>query len=270
MKKQIALLLTATFIFALYACGTSSAAPAAQDAAPAPADDAAAAAESEAIEESAEPEEAALPAETEAKTADDYITLLVNDSGKYTDSVNNYCEYHYALPRIELEGSMIDDVNLNIARTINPYIAESYDIINQGLSLIVTDISYDAYLNGDVLSLVSKVHFDYDYDIFYVWNINVETAQAVSNDELFTLSGLNADGQSLADVTAEAVSNYYFENFTKPTSSEWQAEFDATMDAENLAETLYYLDDDGTLQSIIRLHIPIAAGIYNVIVPVTE
>ena len=307
MKRFIALLLSASVILALCACGAApaNAAPTVSAAAvskvpaaevkPAPTPTPAPTAAPTPAAVSPTPEVCALPTaaptdkvkevspETPAPTetpapvtaekedpAAKYITAIIDDSSKYKDSVKNEYNYHYALPQFNFKGSYFDEQNTVLFDALNPYIEEAYELMDAGLSLLVTDISYDTYLNGDILSLVVKVHFDYEFDNYYVWNINVKTEKPVSNDELFALTDMGHDGSGLADVTAGTVGTYYINNFNLLNDPQWRKCFDDTMNAENLAETKYYLDSDGALQGIIKLHIPVAAGVYNVIIPITR
>lgn len=302
MKRIIALLISASVILALCACGAAPAAPApsatvaaitkapaAAELKPAPTAVPTPAAVSptpavcalptvaptaevkEVSPETPAPTETPEPVTAEKEDpAAKYITAIIDDSSKYKDSVKNEYNYHYALPQFNFKGSYFDEQNTVLFDALNPYIEEAYELMDAGLSLLVTDISYDTYLNGDILSLVVKVHFDFEFDNYLVWNINVKTEKPVSNDELFAITGMGHDGSGLADVTAGTVGTYYVNNFNLLNDPQWRKCFDDTMNAENLAETKYFLDSDGALQGIIKLHIPVAAGIYNVIIPITR
>ena len=186
------------------------------------------------------------------------------------DSVGNRYEYSYVIPMFNLDGVNVSMLNDEIITKLEPIVDESLLSIRDGFSISILSIGYEAYLNGDIVSLIVSIDCDTDYVTKWVWNLDVSTKEGVDGDYLFSLTDMGADGTKLSDVTAASVGKFYDENYPDRTAKPWLESFNMTMDKENLAKTQYYFDAEGQLTGIVKMHVPAGAGCYDTDVPMTR
>ena len=224
--------------------------------------------------ESAAPSDAPAPspaAESEEPNgAEKYVTVYREEKGEYTDSVGNRYEYSYVIPKFDLDGVNVSMLNDEIITKLEPIVDESLLSIRDGFSISILSIGYEAYLNGDIVSLIVSIDCDTDYVTKWVWNLDVSTKEGVDGDYLFSLTDMGADGTKLSDVTAASVGKFYDENYPDRTAKPWLESFNMTMDKENLAKTQYYFDAEGQLTGIVKMHVPAGAGCYDTDVAMTR
>ena len=226
------------------------------------------------------PTESAAPSETPAPSpaaeseepngAEKYISVYREDKGEYKDSVGNSYWYSYVIPMFDLDGVNVSMLNDEIITKLEPIVDESLLSIRDGFSISILSIGYEAYLNGDIVSLIVSIDCDTDYVTKWVWNLDVSTKEGVDGDYLFSLTDMGADGTKLSDVTAASVGKFYDENYPDRTAKPWLESFNMTMGKENLAKTQYYFDAEGQLTGIVKMHVPAGAGCYDTDVPMTR
>ena len=283
MKKTFAFMLSILMLLSLCAC---SSAAAENSAAQTPSVSASAKVSPPAVptEKSAAPvpTEAPVPSETPAPSpaasaeseepnpAEKYVTVYREEKGEYKDSVGNSYEYSYVIPKFDLDSVNVGLLNEEIITKLEPIVDESLLSIKDGFSISILSIGYEAYLNGDIVSLIVSIDCDTDYVTKWVWNLDVSTKEGVDGDYLFSLTDMGADGTKLSDVTAASVGKFYDENYPDRTAKPWLESFNMTMDKENLAKTQYYFDAEGQLTGIVKMHVPAGAGCYDTDVPMTR
>ena len=226
------------------------------------------------------PTESAAPSETPAPSpaaeseepngAEKYISVYREDKGEYKDSVGNSYWYSYVIPMFDLDGVNVSMLNDEIITKLEPIVDESLLSIKDGFSISILSIGYEAYLNGDIVSLIVSIDCDTDYVTKWVWNLDISTKEGVDGDYLFSLTDMGADGTKLSDVTAASVGKFYDENYPDRTAKPWLESFNMTMEKENLAKTQYYFDAEGQLTGIVKMHVPAGAGCYDTDVPMTR
>ena len=278
MKKILAFSLSILMLLSLCACSSaaaeSSAPPTASVSASAKVSPPAAVTVP-APDPSASPSPSETPAPSPAESeepngAEKYISVYREDKGEYKDAVgNSYC-YSYVIPMFDLDGVNVTMLNDEIATKFEPIVDESLLSIEDGFSISILSIGYEAYLNGDIVSLIVSIDYDTDYVVKWVWNLDVSTKEGVDGDDLFALTDMGADGTKLSDVTAASVGKYYEDNYPDRTTKPWLEPFNMTMDKENLAQTQYYFDANGQLTGIVKIHTPAGAGFYYTDVPMTR
>ena len=283
MKKIIALLLSLLMLLSLCACSSASAE---NSAVPTASVSASAKVSPPAAVTEPAPEKSAAPVPTESPApssspnvsaeddepngAEKYITVYREDKGEYKDSVGNSYWYSYVIPMFDLDSVNVGMLNDEIITKLEPIVDESLLSIEDGFSISILSIGYEAYLNGDIVSLIVSIDYDTDYVAKWVWNLDVSTKQGVDGDYLFSLTDMGADGTKLSDVTAASVGKYYEDNYPDRTTKPWLEPFNMTMDKENLAQTQYYFDAKGQLTGIVKIHTPAGAGFYYTDVPMTR
>ena len=278
MKKILAFSLSILMLLSLCACSSaaaeSSAPPTASVSASAKVSPPAAVTVP-APDPSASPSPSETPAPSPAESeepngAEKYISVYREDKGEYKDSVGNSYWYSYVIPMFDLDSVNVGMLNDEIITKLEPIVDESLLSIEDGFSISILSIGYEAYLNGDIVSLIVSIDYDTDYVAKWVWNLDVSTKQGVDGGDLFSLTDMGADGTKLSDVTAASVGKYYEENYPDRTTKPWLEPFNMTMDKENLAQTQYYFDANGQLTGIVKIHTPAGAGFYYTDVPMTR
>lgn len=279
MKKTFAFILSVLTLLSLCACSSAaaenSAVPTASVSASAKVSPPAAVTEPAPV-----PTESDAPSETPAPSpdaeseepngAEKYISVYREDKGEYKDSVGNSYWYSYVIPMFNLDGVNVGILNEEIITKLEPIVDESLLSIKDGFSISILSIGYEAYLNGDIVSLIVSIDCDTDYVTKWVWNLDVSTKEGVDGDDLFSLTDMGADGTKLSDVTAASVGKFYDENYPDRTAKPWLDSFNMTMEKENLAKTQYYFDANGQLTGIVKMHVPAGAGCYDTDVPMTR
>lgn len=265
MKRNLSLTLVLALALSLCACSASATPPAASPvpelaSAPkaAPAAPEPVPVETPSVSPSAKPAaSAASPVPSPEATPNpalEYITDVYSAQGEYVDSVGNKYAYSFFVPRFDLEGKAAEAVNTNIADMLSPLIAESEELMRGGYSLSIVSVVYDAYLNGDILSLVARVNYDADYIDYYVWNMNVSAGAVADAGELFACTGMGADGTPLLSVVSGCVGAHCAGLYRDLNNSFAREQYDKTLSIDNLSGAQYYLDADGTMQAIVKIY----------------
>lgn len=268
MKKFLSLTLSLALAFSLCACSSSATPPAASPApelasapkaaltAPSPVP-----VETQSVSPSATPAAPASPAASPVPSPEPtpnpalaYITDVYSSQGEYIDGVGNKYEYSFSVPRFDLAGSAAEAVNTNIADMLSPLVDEAAELMRGGYSLSIVSIDHDAYLNGDILSLVARVNYDADYTDYYVWNMNVSTRAIADEDELFAYTEMGTDGTPLLSVVSGCAGAYCAALYKDLNNSFAREQYDKTLSIDNLSLAQYYLDAGGTMQAIVKVY----------------
>ncbi len=183
-----------------------------------------------------------------------YIEDIYSTQGEYVDGVGNKYKYSFSVPRFDLTGSAAKTVNTNIADMLSPLVAEAEELMRGGYSLSIVSIGYDAYLNGDILSLVARVNYDADFTDYYVWNMNVSTRTAADEGELFSYTEMGTDGTPLLSVVSGCVGAHCAALYKDLNKSFAREQYDKTLSIDNLSLAQYYLDADGVMQAIVKVY----------------
>ena len=278
MKKTLAFVLILALAFSLCACSSAATPPSASPAAElASAPKAAPAVPSAVPSETPSPSPSVKPAAPAASPVPSpegtpnpalaYITDVYSSQGEYIDGVGNKYAYSFSVPRFDLTGSAAETVNANIADMLSPLVDESVDLMRGGYSLSIVSIGYDAYLNGDLLSLVARVNYDADYTDYYVWNMNVSTGAVAEEDELFAYTGMGADGTPLLSVVSGCVGAHCAALYRDLTQRFAREQYDKTLSLDNLSAARYYLDADGVMQVIVKVYQLAGAETCSTVIP---
>lgn len=278
MKKFLSLVLVLALALPLCACSSSAVPPAASPApelASAPKAAPAAPSPVPVVTPSAAPSApsatpAASPAtspETTPNPALEYVEDVYSSQGEYVDAVGNKYEYSFSVPRFDLAGSAADTVNTNIADMLSPLVDEAAELMRGGYSLSIVSIDCDAYLNGDILSLVARVNYDADYIDYYVWNMNVSTRAVADEDELFAYTEMGTDGTPLLSVVSGCVGAHCASLYRDLNNSFAREQYDKTLSIDNLSRAQYYLDADGAMQAIVKIYQLAGAETCSTVIP---
>lgn len=110
-----------------------------------------------------------------------------------TDEERNE-EYTYDIPKINLESDDAKKVNTEIYNEyVNECIQEEKNL-QEGLGIVCMAIDYKYYINSNILSLVVRWQsIAAGAESFNVYNIDVETGENISNEEIIAKNGLTQE-----------------------------------------------------------------------------
>ena len=260
-------------------------------------------AEAETVEDAAD-EEAAEPGtetgsdsntEPEAEGSDSAgrsAQELVKDAFTRAETVElmDYpVDVDYHVPEILSDSEGAKEINrdiLNVCQDVMQQLDEE--------SLAWNKVGYEAYRNGDILSLlVTKYSIMDDYTLHYTYNLNLESGKRMDQKELIetldfeTRKGESVEAAVLRHIRREAAyasdldMKYFFESvFFNQSESQDKQEMYAqyllmrmeTLQEDNIHLGLpMYLDGQGILQVAVPVYVMAGGGLYDhILSPMTE
>ncbi len=123
----------------------------------------------------------------------DVLTDKISSEGVYSDDIGNIYNYSYHMPELLIESDDAGKINRSIEDFMMSDINQELEGMEDGVSLMMPQCGYGAYLNGNVLSLVLFMHTDFEYSEYVCFNIDVSTGKELSNAELLTLKGWDSE-----------------------------------------------------------------------------
>ncbi len=237
---------------------------------------------------SSEGTESASDAEEELRVQD-----LVQDAFSRTETVTLYedtsIEVDYHVPEIlsDSEG----------AKEINREIMEDCQELTQELSeenFAWCRVEYEAYLNGDILSLLLTKHSIFEGDIrYYAYNLNMKTGRKMEQRDLIqSLEFETRQGESAEDAMLRYIRKAAAYQSDQEMQSFFESDYHGQTDTQELQymyawylmmrmETLQednislelpmYLNEQGELQVVVPVYVMAGAGVYDeILTPLEE
>ncbi len=226
------------------------------------------------------------------------LKALVQDSftleGPLKDGPDNKIDVSYHVPKICFDSAGANAINTEIANVCD-------DVINRedGDYLSWHEVDYDAYLNGDTLSIIlEKCSNLDDYTEYYAYNLDLESGTRLSTKDLAKLLISGIPGEDAEDEpvrlevrggeTAEHAllrvirkaaayeydqniryfyTSHYYETATEEERQGIYAELMRlrmqTLADDNITMDLpMFLDEDGELVVAVPIHVMAGGGIY--------
>ena len=195
----------------------------------------------------------------------------------------------YHVPEILSDSEGAKEINrdiLNVCQDVMQQLDEE--------SLAWNKVGYEAYRNGDILSLlVTKYSIMDDYTLHYTYNLNLETGKRMDQKELIetldfeTRKGESVEAAVLRHIRREAAyasdldMKYFFESvFFNQSETQDKQEMYAqyllmrmeTLQEDNIHLGLpMYLDGQGILQVAVPVYVMAGGGLYDhILSPMTE
>jgi len=281
MKKMMVYLLAASMIFVLCACGPAE--PAAEDVSD-PLEVAGEAAQGTgefvpaeglqgAVSE-AQPGDTAEDAEEQEEEepglpgsvgmAESYWYESDSGSSEYTDLNGNEMAYSYSVPAFNLDSADASDMNEEIEAICAPIIAEMQEAEETGFSLMYNSVSYEAYQNGDIVSLLLIMNTDIEVVEYHVFNLNVVTGERASGAEMVNVSGLTEDAFVEAAMAATEAKFMELYDGMQEDVDNFDEQLAKTMSADVFSLSApMYLNGEGKLCIIARIYALAGASYYD-------
>lgn len=176
----------------------------------------------------------------------------------------------FNIPQINLSSDAVVNINAEIWATLyDGVVVDVLDWWNQEHSEGSESITYNWYVNNDILSLVIESHpVDWAWTDYYVYNIDITTGKKLSSEALLQDYGISAKEYNRL---AEQVLGSKFwsawdrtnENFQNNSFISWFNEtLQKTTSQENIDETFPYINDKGELCMIAKVYSLAGADYY--------
>lgn len=233
MKKILALLVAATMLFALAACGTA-------------------------------PNEAGNNNNTQddhqAETPDTsyeapQITELYNEDFDYTDGVGNSGHYTYRVPQIEADTQGAETINKAISDEYGPIIDSVLETVADKVSLSCFYVAWEKYQYENILSLVVSCGWDADVNSYNVYLYDIASGQQLTTADL--LKALNMDEPAFLEAVRRAAAKFdaQYGAIAGSDTDEFLAERrDWTLSDENVnMDVRTYADGAGKLHVVLPI-----------------
>lgn len=157
-----------------------------------------------------------------------------------------------SFPQIQIDSTYARSVNAEILAL---YEAELY--MNGGQGSFVS-VNYAYTITGDMLSLVIQGYPHYSTDgVYRVYNIDLQTGEAVSKDTLCSYFALSAE--EYTGLCRSSVRTYFTSRFSKYSSGEEtviEKKLQESISDENIANAVPYVDSDQRLSWLVKIYNP--------------
>ncbi|MCD7846114.1 MAG: hypothetical protein LUG57_09785 [Oscillospiraceae bacterium] len=192
------------------------------------------------------------------------------DDLDYTREITGDYTYEYYIPQINLESEAIDDINDEIWNLLfKGFMQEVEDCVAGNTSIYITQIDYEWFVNGNILSLVICVMWDWGGNDYYVYNIDINSARVASDDEVYSYCELTQD--QYRELVYEALYNYYCERYKDASEIDgYDEKLLLTISDENIDLSVPFLNEEGQLCIIGRIYALAGAEYYDHIIVLDE
>ncbi len=227
----------------------------------------------------------------DGKTVADYVAdgiYAISQIGKPKpgDYVDTYMEkdvdinyvvwsghYSYRIPQLSFTGPDVNAINQEILNNMLPFAEYIDEAERSGIPpLLVDQVTYDAWLNGEILTLELRLSWSIasdDWDTCWYYCIDTATGQRVSNEQILANTGMaddefhdlavqkvSADIRSLLEESAAAINDVCAllgleEMFTSTDLTEL-TEF--AIPKENLENVVLYYGKRGAVMMLYQIH----------------
>lgn len=208
---------------------------------------------------------------------EDLHELVVEDfsaQDRYTDDCGNVMDYSYSIPRL--------DANTQGARAINAAIGKQTEELRQwaeehedgGYSISVYSLSYEVYVWQDVVSVVMKKSYYYDYTEYFVYCYDSATGRRLDTPDLLEKLGISQER------FLEACRKTFRERYEKNTAAmpeeeraQYEKEFPEMLpESEKFVnlELAVYPDESGELIAVAPITSWVGAAFYYHLIPVLD
>lgn len=197
--------------------------------------------------------------ETEAET-EEVVQYDVNDFVyTYKESSSPYVGKFYCTGESDHSGENVPNrlplltIDSDYAREVNAFLIEQYDCDLEYLSDEGQRLDYVAAINGNILSLVVEVHYPANGSYgMNIYNINVETGEEVSIDDVVAMSDITiAQMYELVEEDVEAIFDEMLTQNPQLADSPMFTEIkDKTLADANMQRVRCYFDSDGKLNVV--------------------
>jgi len=272
MKKLLTLMMVLTLVLAMVGCDAAPVQP--EDTVQEETPDTGTFLPDEQLQSAADQAQPQTPQETPTEeepelggnvgTAESYWYESDAGSGQYTDEVGNEMSYSYAVPAFNLDSADASAMNEEIEQICGIAIGEMKDAEANKYSLMYTSVSYEAYQNGDIVSILLILNTDIEMVEYHTLNLNVVTGERASGAEMVRYAGMTEE--QFVEAAQNATEGKFLELYEglKDMVDYYDEQYAKTMSADvfNLSAPMY-LNGEGKLCIIARIYALAGASYYD-------
>ncbi len=209
---------------------------------------------------------------TEAPTvtlnAEDCVVSAMEKNYQYTDNVGNAYDVTMRIPKINnIAGVSFDDVNEQIISDCKRYFDEADKEMADKVSMITLSMDYDAYIINGVVSIsVSHVSSFGGLANFYIYNVDIDTGNLVSNAEFAERLGMSYD--ELKEKVKVSLENDYKKQYDQATYSHYEENLSKTLADDNIADAQIFVAENGQLSAVCLEYTSVGAERYKRVIVV--
>lgn len=200
-------------------------------------------------------------AETEAETqkpteepteikykAEDYVSVGKEKNYKYKDRTDNEYDVTLRMPKVNnIGGTVFTEVNNAIENDCEQDFTEADMSMKGKTSLIVSDMDYKYYLNGNVLSIVISHKVSVGSFVTYgIYNVDVKSGAILDNEGVAQAAGIT-DYEELRDRMKEAIRKDYGNRYAGKNLSGYDETFATTISDSNIDNSKLFIGKDGKI-----------------------
>lgn len=191
-----------------------------------------------------------------------YVTKQYNSETGESENVELKSNYH--IPKINISGSVVEQINEEIYNSLYPEIeAALLDVNEYGYPYSSEGISYRWAVNGDVLSLIILNSVSPDFGgmhKYMVYNISISTGNIVLNEDIFSIVGLSED--EFYEKAKQVLGSCYWSNWEIDNENfEYQSfvdrfneQLEKTISDENIKQAFLYINEYGQLCMVAPIY----------------
>lgn len=208
----------------------------------------------------------ALP---EKAPVEDVVSSYWEETLEWVDKPGNACRLPIAIPQIYPFSEDAIRCEKEIFDVLFPIAEETLANMEEELSQSWAKIGYEAFVNGDVLSLLIVKETVYDLTEYHVYNLDLSTGKQLTREGLLEkLAVSEADFKAAAETAVEETFvNRYGEKEKSYDQDFYQEQLDRSLSKENLEKTEIYLDAEGKAVLVADIYAMAGATSYPTRIP---
>lgn len=196
------------------------------------------------------------------------VTDAYTEKADYSDYGGNASTAEFHIPQIELEGAQIDALNQRIYDEWYTDVQYSLQNIRDYGSPSISTLSYEWWLNDDILTLIIEAVYplDDDFVLHNVYNVSLADACEVSRSDLIEMCRIDEDAfyrvaeQALGSAFYDKVYPYKDDVFYNESAESY---YQQTISRENIDRSAVYLGRNGHLCLLGEGFWPIGGGSFE-------
>ncbi|MBE5821765.1 MAG: hypothetical protein E7311_04160 [Clostridiales bacterium] len=183
---------------------------------------------------------------------------LVYSLYKYKDSEGNEL---YSIPYININSEEANKINKEIEEFYKSEVEEAIKEIEEYSYAFLHEVSYNFYINDNILSLVILKEYDWDIVYYGVYNLDINKGTIVTNSEIISnIKGIDED--IYLDILKDICKQRFIEAYGEKeewkqfnAGEEYETQLNRTISEDNLSiQTPIFLNDKGNIAVIANIY----------------
>lgn len=198
-------------------------------------------------------------------TLDEVVGVMRSEDFVYTDAYDNSFDNHFRIPEFlpDLPG----------AKAANDEIYDDYiDVfldaeyaMKEKLSFPCGKLDFEAYLNGEIASVIIESFYDGGNYYYSVYNLDLKSGELLDNHGL--ARKLEMSYYELRDRLVAAMEENYNEKWYYPEMlPDADEQKEKTFTQENIESSLLYLGENGQLMAVYTAYMSVGASYHHTVI----